>query len=65
MYDLRDKVAIITGGASGIGLATVEAFLDKGAKVVLTDYNAEEGEKPAESSLASKLLKKKREQGKK
>ncbi|PRY82352.1 SDR family NAD(P)-dependent oxidoreductase [Alkalibacterium olivapovliticus] len=48
MYDLRDKVAIITGGASGIGLATVEAFLDKGAKVVLSDYNAEEGQKHAD-----------------
>lgn len=48
MYDLRDKVAIITGGASGIGLAAVEAFLDKGAKVVLSDYNAEEGLKHAD-----------------
>ncbi|UPO89721.1 glucose 1-dehydrogenase [Niallia sp. Man26] len=43
MTNLRDKVAIVTGGASGIGLATVKAFLDKGAKVVLADYNAEAG----------------------
>lgn len=43
MTNLQDKVAIVTGGASGIGLATVKAFLDKGAKVVLADYNEEAG----------------------
>lgn len=48
MFDLKDKVAVITGGASGIGLATVEAFLDKGAKVVLSDYNAADGQKQAD-----------------
>ena len=32
---LKDKVAIITGGSRGIGLATVEVFLKEGAKVVL------------------------------
>lgn len=48
MNQLENKVVVITGGASGIGLATVEAFLDKGAKVVLSDYNAEEGKKQAD-----------------
>lgn len=48
MYQLKDKVAIITGGASGIGLATVESFLNKGSKVVLSDFNEEEGRKQAE-----------------
>lgn len=43
MTNLQDKVVIVTGGASGIGLATVKAFLDKGAKVVLADYNTEAG----------------------
>ena len=33
---LKDKVAIITGGSRGIGYATVEKFLNEGAKVILT-----------------------------
>ncbi|MCM3781366.1 SDR family oxidoreductase [Neobacillus mesonae] len=50
MTNLQGKVAIITGGASGIGLATVKAFLEKGAKVVIADYNEEHG-KSAEKEL--------------
>lgn len=46
--ELKDKIAIVTGGASGIGLATVEAFLEKGAKVVFADYNEEAGKKVEE-----------------
>lgn len=44
---LKDKVAIITGGASGIGLAATERFLEEGAKVIIADFNQEEGEKRA------------------
>lgn len=40
---LETKVAIITGGASGMGQATVLRFLAEGARVVLADYNAEHG----------------------
>jgi meso-butanediol dehydrogenase / (S,S)-butanediol dehydrogenase / diacetyl reductase len=37
---LKDKVAIITGGGSGIGRATAELFAYEGAKVVVADFNS-------------------------
>jgi 3-hydroxyacyl-CoA dehydrogenase/3-hydroxy-2-methylbutyryl-CoA dehydrogenase len=37
--DIQDKVALITGGASGLGRAAAEALLSKGAKVFLFDLN--------------------------
>jgi NAD(P)-dependent dehydrogenase (short-subunit alcohol dehydrogenase family) len=40
---LQGKVAIITGGASGIGLASVESFIDAGARVVVADIQDEMG----------------------
>jgi 3-hydroxyacyl-CoA dehydrogenase/3-hydroxy-2-methylbutyryl-CoA dehydrogenase len=47
--ELKDKVAIITGGASGLGQATAERFVEGGAKVVLFDLNEEEAKKTAEN----------------
>jgi|RhiMetdeSRZDD1v2_1073273.scaffolds.fasta_scaffold31573_2 NAD(P)-dependent dehydrogenase (short-subunit alcohol dehydrogenase family) len=41
---LKDKVAVITGGASGMGRATVLRFLDEGARVVVADYNQQNGQ---------------------
>jgi NAD(P)-dependent dehydrogenase (short-subunit alcohol dehydrogenase family) len=37
------KVAVVTGGCSGIGLATVERFVDEGARVVIGDIDDERG----------------------
>ncbi|MEN1967861.1 3-hydroxyacyl-CoA dehydrogenase [Lentibacillus sp. N15] len=37
--NLKDKVAIVTGGASGLGLATVERLIEKGAKTIIFDLN--------------------------
>ena len=40
MEDLTGKVAVVTGGAAGIGRGIVEALLDEGAQVVIADIEA-------------------------
>ena len=38
-YDFTGQVALVTGGSSGMGLATARAFAEAGAAVVLADIN--------------------------
>lgn len=40
-YDLHGQTAFITGGGRGIGLSTAEALAEAGAKVIMSDMNAE------------------------
>jgi len=49
MNRLQGKIAIITGAAQGMGSAHAKAFIDEGAKVVLTDLNAADGNALAKS----------------
>ena len=42
---LTDRIAVITGGTSGIGEAAVELFVKRGAKVLFTGRNADAGKK--------------------
>jgi NAD(P)-dependent dehydrogenase (short-subunit alcohol dehydrogenase family) len=49
----RDRVVIVTGGASGIGEATVHRFAAGGAHVVLVDVNAEGAERVAKDVAAA------------
>ncbi len=45
--NIKDKVAIVTGGASGLGEATVKHYVDLGARVAIFDMNDELGAKLA------------------
>ena len=49
----ENKVALVTGAASGLGLATAKAFAEAGASVVLADWNEKEVQAGAKD-LASK-----------
>ena len=47
-FDFTGKVAIVTGAASGIGLAATTRFAEAGASVVMADFNEEALNKQAE-----------------
>ena len=47
-YDLKNRVAIVTGGAQGFGLAITERFIESGAKVVIWDIDEGEAKKALE-----------------
>lgn len=49
---LDDKIALVTGAASGIGLATVRALAEVGATVILTDVNDDAGGSAARALAA-------------
>ena len=49
MKELKDRTAVVTGAASGIGRAMTASFLDAGMKVVLADIEAEKLENVVKS----------------
>ena len=58
MYGFKDKVALVTGAASGLGFATAKAFAEAGAAVVLSDWDEEAVNKAAKelSGKSNKVL---------
>ncbi len=54
-YDLSNRVAVVTGGAQGIGRAITERFLASGAKVAIWDHDLALAEKTAKA-LGSSIL---------
>lgn len=48
-FQLKDKVSVVTGAASGIGYATAELLAEVGAKVILLDIDEEKGAQAAQS----------------
>ena len=51
-HDFKDKVAIVTGAASGIGAAIARLLAASGAKVLVADLDAEGARRVAEAIIA-------------
>ena len=56
MGRVSNKVAIVTGGASGIGKTTARILFKEGSQVVITDLMAEEGERSLRSLAGRAFL---------
>ncbi len=54
-FDLKDRTAIITGGAQGFGLDIAKKFLESGAKVIIWDVDKKELEKTSKEINNNKL----------
>lgn len=55
-FDLKDKVALVTGGARGIGLAVVEELLARGARVVVADSGVSISGETPDASVAQSAV---------
>ena len=53
---LKDRVAIVTGAAQGIGKSIATAYVNEGARVVIGDINAELAAQTASEGLRRRLI---------
>ena len=54
-FDIENRVAVVTGGAQGFGLAITERFIESGAKVVIWDIDENEAKKALEQVNSKNL----------
>ena len=54
-FDLNNRVAIVTGGAQGFGLAITERFIQSGAKVIIWDIDEDEAKKALDKVKSENL----------
>ena len=54
-FDLNNRVAVVTGGAQGFGLAITERFIQSGAKVIIWDIDETESKKAIEKIKSENL----------